>query len=259
MTSVHLAHPLGLTPQPTQSTRMTLTCTHSLLTQSWLQKGSSNSISSLSSCGKSQNSSVWSTPAPSYQQIAESGKGAVLAILGGIADMQHLQMMGSKDLEGQEMAKKPLHACIPTLHALNFPLCWLQQKLPGQTRRCCFHMHSPSYLSPECTTEAHVGMKQCWPHKEALTVLSVGCLSAKNTCVTEHVSVFQMPQFQSTKLALCTGGRHILKLLNIFVWCSSEKDTIDQTQAMQSLQATLVRITDRFEIDVKIKNVISVH
>lgn len=28
---------------------------------------------------------------------------------------------------------------------------------------------------------------------------------------------------------------------------------MNQTQAMQSLQATLVRITDRFEIDVKIK------
>lgn len=34
---------------------------------------------------------------------------------------------------------------------------------------------------------------------------------------------------------------------------------MNQTQAMQSLQATLVRITDRFEIDVKIKHVISVH
>lgn len=51
MTNVHLAHPPGLTPLPPWSTGMTLPCTHSLLTQSWLWKGRSNSISSLSSCG----------------------------------------------------------------------------------------------------------------------------------------------------------------------------------------------------------------
>lgn len=49
----------------------------------------------------------------------------------GISDMQHLQLMGSKDLEGEEMAKKPLNICIPTLHALNFPSLWLQRKLAG--------------------------------------------------------------------------------------------------------------------------------
>lgn len=55
---------------------------------------------SLSSCGKSPNSSVWSTPTPSYQQIAQSRHGAILATLGGTLELQHLQLMGGKDLEG---------------------------------------------------------------------------------------------------------------------------------------------------------------
>lgn len=123
-------------------------------------------------------------------------------------------------------------------------------------------MHSPSYLSPQCTTEA--GRKQCWPHRQALTVLSVGYLSAKNTCVTAQALVwlnmclcFRCPSFtllnwlcvQEVWLNLKSTARYVCLVL---FW--KEKDTRDQTQAMQSLQATPVRISNRFEIDVKIKN-----
>lgn len=112
-------------------------------------------------------------------------------------------------------------------------------------------MHSSSYLSPQCTTET--GMKQCWPQKQALTALSVGCLSAKNTCVTEHVSVFQMSQFYSTKL--CVQEVDILsnQLRGMFD-ALLKKGHYRSNSSKPSLQATPVRITNRFEIDVKIKN-----
>lgn len=125
---------------------------------------------------------------------------------------------------------------------------WVRRDAAAST--CTAHR-----TSQHCTTEA--GMKQCWLHKQTLAVLSVGCLSAKNTCVTVHVSVFQMSQFYSTKLALCTGGWHTLEstaryICLVLFW--KEKDSIDQTQVIQSLQATPVRIIGRFQIDVKIKN-----
>lgn len=139
---------------------------------------------------------LWFTPTHSYSQTAQSRRGAVLAILGGIvraaaspADGQQ----GSRRLwNGQ---KKSLRVHIPILHALNYPSCLLQQKLADLDRALLLQHPQPNVpLTPSCITEACMGTKQCLPHKEALTVLSARCFNAKNAGMAEHVSVFQMSQ-----------------------------------------------------------------
>lgn len=110
MTSVHLAHPPGLTPLPPWSTRMTPPCTHSLLTQSWLWKGRSHAISSLSSCGHPRTvlSGPHLLPATSRLPVCQwSSPGHT-----GISDMQHLQLMeeGSRRLGNDQKATKCLYS-----------------------------------------------------------------------------------------------------------------------------------------------------
>lgn len=138
---------------------------------------------------------LWFTPTHSYLQTAQSRRGAVLAILWGIvraaaspADGQQ----GSRRLwNGQKKVTKGPHS--HTAHS-ELPFMLAPAEV-GWLRALLLQHPQPNVpLTPPCITEACMGTKQCLPHKEALTVLSARCFNAKNACMAEHVSVFQMSQ-----------------------------------------------------------------
>lgn len=163
MMSAHRAHPPGLAAQPPCSTRMALT------------------FSADPELAVERNEQLYQQFAILWQVPARFCLAHTCSLLlAGCSVWQWScpSLTGSRDLEGQEMAKKPLNVHIPTLHALNFPSCWLQQKLAGW-----------DVIHAQPTSTAHAPLKQTWNTagpKLPLAELSVGCLSAKNTCVAEH-------------------------------------------------------------------------
>lgn len=140
MMSAHRAHPPGLAAQPPCSTRMALT------------------FSADPELAVERNEQLYQQFAILWQVPARFCLAHTCSLLlAGCSVWQWScpSLTGSRDLEGQEMAKKPLNVHIPTLHALNFPSCWLQQKLTGWGDTCTAHQHST------CTPEAD--MEHCWP------------------------------------------------------------------------------------------------